>query len=100
MTLPRWFVPKKLFDPCGGSNAYPRVRKLVSDDTIPEIGLSAEAKKELDWLRARTKVDSSVDVVRNALRLYAYAVKQADCGHSLCIVDKDDNIVERDIIKK
>ena len=56
--------------------------------------LSGRAARRLTALRDFTEVSSNTDVMKNALKLYEFAVQEAEKGNSFCIKNGDGSVTE------
>ena len=60
-----------------------------------QFDFSVEAMKRLEELKEETDVATKAEVIRNALKLYDWFVKQVEPDYIVEIKDRDDNTIFR-----
>ena len=58
------------------------------------IELSDRMNREIEGIISDGEGSSKVDVIRNALALYVYAVKEAQGGHNLAVTEDGKNVLK------
>ncbi len=62
------------------------------------IELSDRMNNEIENIISDGEGSSKVDVIRNALALYVYAVKEARDGHNLAVTQDGKNVIKEIIM--
>ena len=72
----------------GGSQSKSKKKKIRI-----HVSMGERSKEMLDQLAYKTSA-SNTEVFRNALRLYAALIEEAEKGNKLYVKDKDGNLTE------